>query len=148
MYYLISTQIMNDDTKAQSINSYANKNEAFSAYDSTYASNYISETLKTWSAQVVDDIGNALKKRYYGDDGLNDYFYLVSIQDTGEANPKDITGYDNLNNALSAMGTTMASNEISETLVSSACFVINKIGGKVDGDYTKKEEPAPEPNEE
>lgn len=145
MFYLISTQIMNDNTKAQSIAAYEELNVAESAYHSTMASNYISETIKTCACMVVDDFGSFRFKKYLGDDKINDQFYVVSLQDTGEANPCSITAKDDENDALSTMEMTLASNCLSETLVSSACFVINKIGGKIDGGFTQTEEPEPEP---
>ena len=146
MFYLISTQIMNDNTKAQTITAYADRDQAESAFHSTNGSNYISDTLKTWACEVVDDLGTAQFKKFDGDQTGADVFYLVSVQDTGEANPCSITAYDELNAAKSAMEMAAASNCISETLVSWACFVQNKIAGKLDGYSEKVEEPEPEPN--
>lgn len=144
MYYLISTQIMNDNTKAQSIVAYDDKDQAESAFHSTNGSNYISTTLKTWATLVVDDIGNAQFKKFAGEQSSNEAYYLVSLQDLGETNPCSITSYDNLNEAKSAMEMAAASNCISETLESWACFVLNQIGGKLDGYSELAEEPESE----
>ena len=144
MFYLISTQIMNDNTKAQSIFAYDDKDQAESAFHSTNGSNYISETLKAWATLVVDDIGNAQFKKFAGDQSTNEAYYLVSLQNTGEAYPCSIAAYTALNEAKSAMEMTAASNCISETLKSWACFVLNQIGGKLDGYSEQAEEPAPE----
>ena len=146
MYYLISTQIMADNTKAQSITAYANKSEAESNFHTTNGANYISGTLKTWSCQVVDDLGNSLMKKFAGEQENNDAYYVISLQDTGEANPHSITAKDDKNDALSTMEMTASSNCVSEVLESWASFVINKIGGRIDG-YSYKQ-PEPEPNEE
>ncbi len=148
MFYLISTQILNDNTKAQQINAYESKAEAESNFHSTNGANYISETLKTWSCQVVDDLGNSLMKKFAGEQASNDAYYVISLQDTGEANPCSITAKDDKNDALSTMEMTASSNCVSEVLKSWASFVINKIGGRVDGYSYQEPEPEPEPNAE
>lgn len=64
MYYLISIQIMKDDTKAQSIFAYESQEEALSAYHSTMASNYLSETIKSCSCMVCNEICGVIKTEY------------------------------------------------------------------------------------
>lgn len=64
MYYVVSIQIMKDDTKAQSIFAYESQEEALSAYHSTMASNYLSTTLKSCSCLVCNEIGGVIKTEY------------------------------------------------------------------------------------
>lgn len=64
MYYVISTQIMQDGSNAQSIMPYTDKNEALSAFHSIMASNYISAVLKTCACTVLNEIGGRIDGAY------------------------------------------------------------------------------------
>ena len=64
MYYLISTQILKDGKSAQAITKKDSLNEALSAFHSTMASNYASETIQTAACYVTNEIGGVLKTEY------------------------------------------------------------------------------------
>lgn len=64
MYYVVSIQIMKDDTQAQSIFAYESLEDALSAYHSTMASNYLSTTLKSCSCMVCNEICGVIKTEY------------------------------------------------------------------------------------
>lgn len=148
MYYLITTQILKKGTPAQSILAYDSLDNAESAFHSTNGSAYISTAIEVCSAQVVDDVGSVVNnlKKYIGNTEVNDKFFVVSIQEEENAHPCSISAYNNANEALSAMEMTASSNCVSQSLKSWACFVINKIGGRLD-EYSDRK-PEPEPNEE
>ena len=149
MFYLISTQIMKDNTKAQTVGNHEDIKSAKSAYHSTIASNLIAENLKTWSVKIIDDAGNEIKRKYDGDDGINDVYYKCHIQVTTEDEQiSAINDYADKKTALSTMNSDLASDYASETLKSFACIVINKIGGDIESDSYAEPEPDPEPNEE
>lgn len=69
-YYLISTQILKDGSTAQSIFPYTNEDDskalanALSAFHSTMASNYISETIEVCSCYVTNIIGGVIETAY------------------------------------------------------------------------------------
>ena len=64
-YYVVSIQIMKDETQAQSIVAYDDKKSALSAYHSTLASNYISETLKAFSVVCLNYHGGTEAREYW-----------------------------------------------------------------------------------
>lgn len=147
MYYCISTQILNDGTPSQGVVAFEELNAAKGDFHSIMASNYANQNIKACSCGVVDDSGLYICQKYIGNISTNEKYYVVSIQTTNEdEHPCSVFAYDDLNSALSSMESTLASNCVSETLKSSACFTINVIGGRIDGDFVP-EEPEPEPNE-
>ena len=148
MYYCISTQILKEGTPAQGIVAFEDLKAAKGDFHSIMASNYVSENVEAFSCGVVDDTGMYICNKYLGNASVNELFYVVSIQTTvNDEHPCTITAYEERNAALSAMEGILASDCVSETLKSSACFTINSIGGRIDGDFNPEEpEPEPEPN--
>ena len=59
---------------------------------------------------------------------MNNY-YVVSIQKTENSNPISITGYESRDDAMSAYHSTLASNYLSDVLVSFAVLLLNEHGG-------------------
>lgn len=64
MYYLISTQILKDGKTAQSITKKDDYYEALSAFHSTMASNYVSNTIASAACYVTNEIGGVVKTEY------------------------------------------------------------------------------------
>ena len=64
MYYVVSIQIMKDDTQAQSIFAYEDLRQAKSAYFSIMSSNEISTTINTCSCFVCNQIGGIIETKY------------------------------------------------------------------------------------
>ena len=57
IYYLISIQKLSDGSQPSSMMAYDNQNAVLSAYYSTLASNYASETLEFFSVTIMDEKG-------------------------------------------------------------------------------------------
>ena len=75
-------------------------------------------------------------------------YYVVSIQKTEDSNPISITGFETREDAMSAYHSTLASNYLSEVLVSFAVDVLNEHGGVEACEFWVKPEPVPEPDED
>ena len=71
-------------------------------------------------------------------------FYVVSIQKTDDSNPISITGYETRESAMSAYHSTLASNYLSESLVSFAVMVINDHAGVEAREYWEEPQPLPD----
>ena len=65
MFFLISIQKDKTGSATQGIFQYANRADAMSAYHSTLASNYISETLDGFCTMVINEHGGTEVKEYY-----------------------------------------------------------------------------------
>lgn len=63
-YYVINIQKTEESTM-QSIFSYTSKSEALSVYHSTLASNYVSDTLRSFCVMVINEHGGTEIKEYY-----------------------------------------------------------------------------------
>ena len=59
-YYLISIQKLSDGSQPASMLAYTDQNAVISAYYSTLASNYASETLEFFSVTIMDEMGNIM----------------------------------------------------------------------------------------
>lgn len=64
MFYVVSIQNLGETT-AQSIFAYEDRKEAFSAYHSTLASNYVSDALKAFCTMVINEHGGIEAREYY-----------------------------------------------------------------------------------
>lgn len=64
-YYLIHIQIMNDGTQAQSVFAYDDRTSAISAFHSTLASDYASQSLKAFTAMVINYHGGTEAREYW-----------------------------------------------------------------------------------
>ena len=64
MFYVVSIQNLGETT-AQSIFAYEDRKEAFSAYHSTLASNYVSDAVKGFCTMVLNEHGGTEAREYY-----------------------------------------------------------------------------------
>ena len=68
-------------------------------------------------------------------------YFLISTQElkvtkkSENATAQTITRYEDLNEAISAFHSTMASNYISDNILRAACYVSNDIGGIIKTEY-------------
>lgn len=63
-YFVINIQ-KTEETTAQSIFSYTSKSEALSVYHSTLASNYVSDSLRSFCVMLINEQGGTEIKEYY-----------------------------------------------------------------------------------
>ena len=148
-YYLVSLQTTTDGTNIQSITPKETWETAISDYHSTLASNYVSETLKSFAVDILNSNGNIMQREYDG--ASTNVFYVVNIQETAEGTPVSISAYDNKDNAYSAYHSELASNYASQVLTEFTVFVLNAHGAQETNmyeHYVVSPEPEPEPNEE
>ena len=64
-YFVVSIQEVEDGTTAQSIFAYDNKDQAFSVYHQTLASNYAASSLQAFCTLIINEHGGTEVREFW-----------------------------------------------------------------------------------